>query len=182
MLCGARTLGSLGAGRKDRLKDSTRMLAFPASNPRKKLSMSFLPEPDPVPEPLSDEGEIDLTKVQRVNQSWIVHGHLRDTAAAWIEHLRRTDSARLEKSCWLALFLTRYKKSVLRDPKPLFYAGLFAFATREEAAWFLAEHPMTRAITLLGLGDESGLEELGEQARELAKGVAGEIREIRACE
>jgi hypothetical protein len=144
--------------------------------------MSFFPESAPVPEPLSDEGEMDLIKVQRVNQSWIVHGHLRDTAAAWIEHLRRNDPVRLEKSCWLALFLTRYKKSVLRDPKPLFYAGLFAFATREEVGWFLAEHPMTRAITLLGVGDASGLEELKDQARDLATSLAAEIREIQACE
>ena len=142
--------------------------------------MSSFHEPEPVP--LSDEGEMDLIKVQRVNQSWIVHGHLRDTATAWIENLRRTDPERLEKSCWLALFLTRYKKSVLRDPKPLFYAGLFAFATKEEADWFLAEHPMTRAITLLGLGDDSGLDELKGQALDLATGVAAEIREIQACE
>ena len=142
--------------------------------------MSSFHKPEPVP--LSDEGEQDLIKVQRVNQSWIVHGHLRDTATAWIQHLRTTDPERQEKSCWLALFLTRYKKSVLRDPKPLFYAGLFSFATPEEVEWFLAEHPMTRAITLLGLGDDTGLEDLGEQARELAIGVAAEISEIRACE
>jgi hypothetical protein len=142
--------------------------------------MSSFHEPEPVP--LSDEGEMDRIKVQRVNQSWIVHGHLRDTAIAWIEHLRKTDPQRLEKSCWLALFLTRYKKSVLRDPKPLFYAGLFAFATWEEIDWFLTEHPMTRAITLLGLGDDSALEELGEQARDLAMGVGGEIAAIRECQ
>ncbi|MCW1921137.1 hypothetical protein OKA05_01140 [Luteolibacter arcticus] len=140
--------------------------------------MSFLPEPVP----LSDEGEIDLIKVQRVNQSWIVHGHLRDTATAWIEHLQRTDPERLEKSCWLALFLTRYKKSTLRDPKPLFYAGLFAFATRDEVDRFLDGHPMTRAITLLGLGDPSGLDELKDQAPGLATSLAEEIRGIRDCE
>jgi len=156
------------------------MLGFTTFNLPKKPSMSSFHKPEPVP--LSDEGELDLLKVLRVNQSWIVHGHLRDTTTAWIEHLRRTDSVRLEKSCWLALFLTRYKKSVLRDPKPLFYAGLFAFATREEVDWFLAEHPMTRAITLLGLDDDAGLEDLGEQARDLATGLAAEIREIRACE
>jgi len=158
------------------------MLVSTPFNPRKKLSMSFLPESAPLPAPLSAEGELDLIKVQRVNQSWIVHGHLRDTAAAWIEHLQRTDPVRLEKSCWLALFLTRYKKSTLRDPKPLFYAGLFAFATRHEVERFLAAHPMTRAITLLGLGDASGLENLKDHARELAIGLAAEIREIRDCE
>lgn len=140
--------------------------------------MSF--HPDPVP--LSHESEMDLITVQRVNQSWIVHGHLRDTAKAWIDHLRRTDPARLEKSCWLALFLTRYKKGVLRDPKPLFYAGLFAFATQEEVGRFLENHPMTRAITLLGLGDPSGCDELNDAPCKLAEGIAAEIRDIRACE
>lgn len=123
---------------------------------------------------------MDLLKVQRVNQSWIVHGNLRDTALAWIDHLRHSDPPRLEKSCWLALFLTHYKKGLLRDPKPLFYAGLFAFATREEIARFLPEHPMTRAISLLGLGCESGLAALSEAARELALGIAAEIRTILA--
>jgi len=154
------------------------MLVSTPFNPRKNLSMSSLPEPVP----LSPEGEMDLVKVQRVNQSWIVHGHLRDTAAAWIEHLQRHEPGRLEKSCWLALFLTRYKKSTLRDPKPLFYAGLFAFATRHEVEKFLAAHPMTRAITLLGLGDASGLNDLKDQARTLATSLATEIREIRFCE
>lgn len=124
---------------------------------------------------------MDLIKVQRVNQSWIVRGHLRDTATAWIDHLQRTAPARLEKSCWLALFLTRYKKSVLRDPKPLFYAGLFAFATKGEIERFLAEHPMTRAISLLGHGDPSGRDLLTGSARELANGIAAEIRDIRTC-
>lgn len=182
MLCGAGTLGSRDTGCKDRLKDSTPMLGSTPFNPRKKPSMSFLPEPASIPAPLSEEGELDLVKVLRVNQSWIVHGHLRDTAAAWIEHLQQTDPVRLEKSCWLALFLTRYKKGVLRDPKPLFYAGLFAFATRAEVGRFLNDHPMTRAITLLGLGNPSGLEDLKDHGRDLATGLAAEIREIRDCE
>lgn len=132
--------------------------------------------PDPVP--LSDEGEADLAKVRRVNQSWIVRGRLKETATAWIEHLRRSDPARLEKSCWLALFLTRYRKDLLRDPKPLFYAGLFAFATRKEIGTRLDHHPMTRAICLLRHGDDSGCDDLVYSARELAEGIATEIRAI----
>jgi hypothetical protein len=136
--------------------------------------MSTLPDPAP----LSDEGEADLAKVRRVNQSWIVRGRLKETATAWIEHLRLTDPDRLEKSCWLALFLTRYRKDILRDPKPLFYAGLFAFATRKEIATRLEHHPMTRAICLLLHDDDSGCDELVYVARELAKGIAAEIRAI----
>jgi hypothetical protein len=41
--------------------------------------------PVPEPAPLSAEGEADLAKVRRVNQSWIVRGHLKETAAAWID-------------------------------------------------------------------------------------------------
>jgi hypothetical protein len=128
--------------------------------------------------PLSDEGEADLMKVRRVNQSWIVRGQLKETATAWIDHLRRTDPSRLEKSSWLALFLTLYRKDLLRDPKPLFYAGLFAFATRKEIATRLELHPMTRAICLLLHGDDSGRNDLVYSARELADGIAAEIRAI----
>lgn len=131
---------------------------------------------DPIP--LSDEGEADLAKVRRVNQGWIVRGQLKETATAWIDHLRHTDPVRLEKSCWLALFLTRYRKDLLRDPKPLFYAGLFAFATRREISARLEHHPMTRAICLLLHGDDSGCDDLAYAARELADGIAAEIRAI----
>ena len=150
------------------------MLAFAAFTRSKNPPMSSFPDPVPLP----DEGQIDLLKVQRVNQSWIVRGRLKENAAAWLEHLRATDPCRLEKSCWLALFLTRYKKSVLRDPKPLFYAGLFAFATRKEIDTYLDEHPMTKAITLLLHGDSRGRDELVYSARELADGIAAEIRQI----
>lgn len=134
--------------------------------------------PHSLPAPLSDEGEADLAKVRRVNQGWIVRGRLKETAASWIEHLRLTDPTRLEKSCWLALFLTRYRKNLLRDPKPLFYAGLFAFATRREIEARLDPHPMTRAICLLLHGDDSGCDDLAYPARELAEGIAAEIRAI----
>jgi hypothetical protein len=132
----------------------------------------------PDPAPLSEEGEADLAKVRRVNQGWIVRGQLKETATAWIDHLRLTDPSRLEKSCWLALFLTRYRKDLLRDPKPLFYAGLFAFATRKEIGARLDPHPMTRAICLLLHGDHSGCDDLAHAARELAEGIAAEIRAI----
>lgn len=136
--------------------------------------MSSLPHPSR----LSAEGEADLAKVRRVNQSWIVRGQLKETATAWIDHLRLTDPTRLEKSCWLALFLTRYRKDLLRDPKPLFYAGLFAFATRKEIGARLEHHPMTRAICLLLHSDDSGCDDLVHSARALADGIAAEIRAI----
>ncbi len=132
----------------------------------------------PDPAPLSEEGEADLAKVRRVNQSWIVRGRLKESAEAWLTHLRATDPVRLEKNCWLALFLTRYRKSILRDPKPLFYGGLFAFASRKEIGTYLEGHPMTRAICLLLHDDDSGCDDLAYPARELAEGIAAEIRAI----
>lgn len=146
-------------------------------SPQSRIPPPPMPPPS-LPAPLSDEGEADLAKVRRVNQSWIVRGRLKETAAAWIDHLRLTDPTRLEKSCWLALFLTRYRKNLLRDPKPLFYAGLFTFATRREIAARLDPHPMTRAICLLLHGDDSGCDDLAYPARELAEGIAAEIRTI----
>lgn len=136
----------------------------------------------PSPVPLSDEGELDLAKVLRVNQSWIVRGQLKENATAWIEHLERIDPQRLEKSCWLALFLTRYKKSVIRDPKPLFYAGLFAFASPEEIRAFLPEHPMTHAIALLLRHDSTGRDALNESARPMADAIAAEIGRLMAMQ
>jgi hypothetical protein len=60
----------------------------------------------------------------------------------------------------------------------LFYAGLFAFATRKEIGARLDLHPMTRAICLLLHGDDSGRDDLVYSARELADGIAAEIRAI----
>jgi hypothetical protein len=81
-------------------------------------------------------------------------------------------------SCWLALFMTRQKKSVARDPKPLFYAGLFAFATPGEIDSFLADHALTRSISLLLRGDRRGLAALPPALGGLAEGIATEIRQI----
>lgn len=127
------------------------------------------------------EAEKTLAKVQRVNQRWIVHGRLRENAAAYLEHLQGTDPVRLERACQLALHLVHHKKAVLlRDPKPLFYAGLFAFATRAEIGRFIGGHPMTRAISLLLHGDSSGLAGLSGSGHALAESIADEIREVEA--
>ena len=121
-----------------------------------------------------------MEKVLRINQRWIVHGLLKENAAAYLEYLRRGDPLRLRRSCELALHLVHYRKSeLLRDPKPLFYAGLFALASRGEIGRFLQDHPMTRAITLLLRGDSSGLSRLPGAATGLAREIAAEIGKIR---
>jgi hypothetical protein len=125
------------------------------------------------------EVEKALARVQRVNQRWIVHGRLRENAAAYLQHLQDTDPVRLERACQLALHLVHHKKAVLlRDPKPLFYAGLFAFATCAEIGRYLSGHPMTRAISLLLHGDSSALAGLSGSGHALAESIADEIREV----
>lgn len=137
------------------------------------------PKPCQAP-PLPDEGEKAVEKALRINQRWIVHGLLKENAAAYLGHLRALDPQRLLRSCGLALTLVHYRKSeLLRDPKPLFYAGLFALATREEIGRFLQDHPMTRAITLLLHGDDSGLSGLPAAAAGLAREIALEIHGLR---
>ena len=125
------------------------------------------------------EGEKALAKVQRVNQRWIVHGKLRENASAYLVHLQQTDPVRLQRACDLALHLVRHKKAeLLRDPKPLFYAGLFAHSTRGEIERYLDGHPMTRAISLLRHRDRSGLSVLSDSGQALAESISLEIREV----
>lgn len=130
-----------------------------------------------IPRPLPDEAEKAVAKVQRVNQRWIVHGKLKENAAAYMALLERIDPPRLQRSCELALRMVHHKK-IIRDPKPLFYAGLFAYASLAEIDRFLGEHLMTRAIALLLHGDPSGLSGLVGSGVDLAKGIAEEIRDV----
>jgi hypothetical protein len=87
---------------------------------------------------ISDE----VAWVRRVNDHWIVRQNLRESAAAYLDHLAGTDPERLQLSCAGAKHLTETfgKKE---DPKPWFYAGLFRMATEEEAKSFLAKHKFT---------------------------------------
>jgi hypothetical protein len=82
---------------------------------------------------------------RRINERWIVHGDLRDNARDYLRHLERTDPARLERSCAIALRLVHGRRRQ-EDPKPLFYAGMFGLATAEEAAEYLAGHQLTLAV------------------------------------
>jgi hypothetical protein len=115
-----------------------------------------------------------VAKVRRINGRWIVRGHLRQNAAAYMDYLEKVDPLRLEKSCELAMDLVQ-RKQTIRDPKPLFYAGLFSMATREEISLYLGEHAMTRAICLLIHGETSGQHRLEGDARRLAAMIAAEI-------
>lgn len=86
----------------------------------------------------------DLAWVKRVNSRWIVRQGLRESSAAYLDHLAATDPEKMMRSCRRARHLTHQSGSG-EDPKPWFYAGLFSLATDEEASRFLAEHPFTLA-------------------------------------
>lgn len=116
----------------------------------------------------------NVAKVRRINGRWIVRGHLRENATAYMDYLEKVDPLRLEKSCDLAMELVQRKQQI-RDPKPLFYAGLFSMASKDEIALYLGEHAMTRAICLLIHGETSGQHRLDGDARRLAGMIAAEI-------
>lgn len=82
----------------------------------------------------------------RVNRRWIVHRDLNRNAGLYLDHLTRTDQARLVASCRNAHLMTGWCDP-MEDPKPWFYSGLFSLATPEEAATFLADHWLTRMVT-----------------------------------
>jgi hypothetical protein len=98
--------------------------------------------------PANQEAPKLVAAVRRINDRWIVRGRLKDHANDYLAHLELLDAERLVKSCQLALELVRNRMPG-EDPKPLFYAGLFGFATEPEVDLHLAEHLFTRAICRL---------------------------------
>ena len=102
--------------------------------------------------PANQEPAKLVAAVRRINDRWIVRGQLKSHAGGYLLQLERLDPERLAKSCQLALELVRNRVPG-EDPKPLFYAGLFALATRDVVNEHLGEHLFTRAICLLLHGD-----------------------------
>ena len=92
--------------------------------------------------------------VKRVNRSWIVHNNLNDQADAWVHYLADLGDGRLEPSCELARTMCDIRDP-LDDPKPWFYAGLFHYATEEEAKRFLDTHRVTKATVPAMVDDDS---------------------------
>lgn len=113
--------------------------------------------------------------VRRVNNRWIVHEGLNQSANAYLDHLQATDPERLLESCHAAHQLT-HRNEGSDDPKPKFYGALFSRATPEEAGRFLSEHwfvssiiPATRDITPRPFGvAPSTLEQIEKLRAEVA--------------
>jgi len=121
-----------------------------------------------------EKPESQVAKARRINNRWIVHGGLRDNTNAYLEHLAATDPARLEQSCAIAMELVHHRGGV-RDPKPLFYAGLFSMADDDEIVRFLNGHHFTRSVLrrVRGNACDAGL---SEETSRLAEAVATLVR------
>ena len=104
---------------------------------------------------------------RRVNRAWFVRGGLDGSAEAWMDHLAASDGGRLDRCCEAAKAMCGIRRKT-EDPKPWFYAGLFALATAEEARRFLYGHRITLA-SLPAMADDP-------EVRQWLDGVAGETR------
>jgi hypothetical protein len=115
-----------------------------------------------------------VATVSRINRRWIAHGGLKDSAAGYIRSLETSDPQRLHRSCELALALIHsHGRGV--DPKPWFYAGLFAFANAHEAARFLDGHSLTWSVWS-ALHNQPADPSAPESLRELAMRISDQIR------
>lgn len=93
-------------------------------------------------QPMGLQSQEAVEWARRVNNRWIVHHGLKESANAYLSHIESVDQERLVKSCERARQLIRACGSS-DDPKPWFYAGLFSLATLEEAREFLAGFEFT---------------------------------------
>ncbi len=127
--------------------------------------------------PASQEVQKLVAAVRRINDRWIVRGQLRGHTNDYLLHLEAHDPERLLQSCQLALELVRNRVPG-EDPKPLFYAGLFALASRREIETHLEDHLFTRAICLLlhGEPEPSVYRDLPAATRRLADAVKSKIQ------
>ncbi len=128
--------------------------------------------------PANQEAQKLVVAVRRINDRWIVRGQLRGHSNDYLLHLEARDPIRLLQSCQLALELVRQRVPG-EDPKPLFYAGLFALATRREIDTYLEDHLFTRAICLLLHGEPEPpvYRDLPAATRQLADTVKSKIQE-----
>ena len=95
-----------------------------------------------------------LTWAKTVNDRWIVHHNLNNSADDWMRHLAVLDDGRLTPSCEIARAMCAARDRMV-DPKPWFYAGLFHLATAAESRKFLSNHGLTRATVPSLVEDEA---------------------------
>lgn len=107
--------------------------------------------------------------VRHVNDAWLVHAGLDESAERWIDFLEKSGDERLESACLMARNLCRIRGRGT-DPKPWFYAGLFSLANAAEVDKFIAAHRVTRAAVPAMWDDEETshwLANAGDETRKL---------------
>lgn len=126
----------------------------------------------------------DLTPLEwanTVNNRWIVHNNLNNSAQDWIDYLAALHDGRLLKSCEIARAMCSLRDR-LDDPKPWFYSGLFHLATAEEARHFLPNHRVTRA-TIPAMADDEAvllwLDRINPETLKLLDRLRNALLEIR---
>lgn len=77
--------------------------------------------------------------VRTVNSRWIVHEGLDVTTRRYLDELEQKDPDRLRRACALAYRMAKAGSSE-EDPKPRFYGGLYALATRDEVERYLTDY------------------------------------------
>lgn len=115
-----------------------------------------------------------------MNERWIVHSNLKNSAEDWLRHLAALGDGRLLPSCEIARAMCSTRDG-LDDPKPWFYAGLFHLATAAEAQEFLSGHRVTRAtIPSMAADDELGLwlDRITPETRALVDRLKAALAEI----
>ncbi len=129
---------------------------------------------------LDDLSSLDWANT--VNNKWIVHNNLNNTAQDWIDHLKTLDDGRLIRSCEIARAMCGIRDR-LDDPKPWFYSGLFHLATAEEARHFLPNHRVTRATVPSMADDEEvllWLDRINPETRTLLDRLRTSLLQIRS--
>lgn len=110
--------------------------------------------------------------VRTVNDRWIVHEGLDVTTRRYLDELEAVDPSRLKRACALAYRVAK-AGAPDEDPKPRFYGGLYALATRDEVARYLEDYRFIASLHPEGSPDCC----FGPETRVLIDRLRGEIAE-----
>ncbi len=121
--------------------------------------------------------------VRKVNDRWLVHSGLQESAREYLDHLAATDRARLMDSVRIVRELFR-SLGATEDPKPRFYAGVFSLATPEEAKRYLDGHLFTLSLIPVGahlVHPGTNVPEVRDQVQQLREDIHKCILAVQAA-
>jgi hypothetical protein len=84
---------------------------------------------------------------RRINRSWITRGNLARNTENYLNYLAVRRPEDLHAVCEGAVRAAKNASLRQQDPKPYFYASIFARATRAERDEYLKEHFYTRLLS-----------------------------------